>query len=560
MSSVSTTLLKTRLRQTTWLPIGIVVALLVLTVAFLLKQQFDEKLKNTASALSDVMKSQQSFFSEDIFLNSDQGIRLRVDSLLSDWKEKYPSVQACIRIEYAIPGQGSKKIKGCSLNSADADAIFESHSFTSTPITIGEKQIAHIDQAAIRPTTLADLFPPILWLTIVLAVLGATFAHRVLVNRVETEILNPLLEKITEDGRNAAIAETTRMVAHDIRKPFHVMKLALNTLLESKNELVRRVGVQICTDIEGSVRKVNAMLQDILDISREMTPHLEKVSATQLWRSSARETLRFYPDVKVDVQFHLHHKQMLMADPEKVSRVFTNLFENAVQAIGRGKIPSGIIKISSEDVPGKKQIQFNISNTGPGISKEDAALLFSPFFTRRKNGTGLGLSISKKIVNSHGGEIAYSYAGSEQTRFSFTFPCADAPDFTLKTNDTENGASLEKFIPQTILIFDDEKFVHSAWRKYAEDHQFVTLCHFARWEEFVEQNAMELAQGAVAFVDIHFLNSHHDGIDIARSLRKLGVKRLYAITGDPDTARESKLFDGVFGKEVPRNVEELIAG
>ena len=558
MTPVSTTLLKTKLRQTTWLPIGIVVALLMLAVAFLLKQQFDEKLKNTASALSDVMKSQQSFFSEDIFLNSDQGIRLRVDSLLSDWKDKYPSVQACIRIEYAIPGQASKKIKGCSLNAADADVIFQNHSFSSTPITIGEKEIAHIDQAAIRATTLTDLFPPILWVTIVLAVLGATFAHRVLVSRVETQILNPLLEKVSEDERNAAIADTTRMVAHDIRKPFQVMKLALNTLLESKNELARRVGVQIGADIEGSVRKVNAMLQDILDTSRDMKPEMKKVSAAKLWKSCIQDTLRFYPDIQVNVEYQLRHQRILMADPEQVSRVFTNLFENAVQAIGTGETPSGNIRISSEDLPGN-HIRFHISNNGPRISKDDAAQLFSPFFTRRKNGTGLGLSISKKIVNSHGGEISCSYTGEKETRFSFTLPSVADIELIAEDREDTRGDSLEKLRERTILVFDDEKFVHASWRQYANNHQFVALCHFTRWEDFVQQNAFALAQDAVAFVDIHFLNSRHSGNDVARSLRRLGIKRVYAITSDPEAARDSGLFDGIFGKELPTNLTELIA-
>ncbi len=530
----------------------------MLAVAFLLKQQFDEKLKNIASALSDVMKSQQSFFAADVFLNSNQGIQLRVDSLLSDWREKYPSVQACLRIEYAIPGKTPHKIKGCSLDAADADLILENHAFSSTPIKIGEKKIAHIDQAAIRPTTFHDLFPPILWLTIFLAMLGATFAHRVLVRRVEAQILNPLLEKITEDGRNAAIAETTRMVAHDIRKPFQVMKLALNTLLESKNELVRRVGVQLCADIEGSVRKVNAMLQDILDTSREMTPQVEKVSATKLWRACVHETLRFYPDIHVQVDYDLRHQKMLMADPEKVSRVFTNLFENAVQAIGMNAIPSGSIWIASEDVPGKNQIRFQVANSGVGIQQDDVNKLFSPFFTRKKDGTGLGLSISKKIVTSHGGQIAYSRLDSGKTCFAFTLPCSSVPELSFEMGSEEEETSMEKLKDRLVLIFDDEKSVHSNWRHYADKHQFVTLCHFTRWEEFVEQNAFSLAQDAVAFVDIHFLNSRHNGIDIAKSLRQLGAKRIYAITNDPETAKESGLFDEIFSKEIPANFRSLV--
>ena len=87
----------------------------------------------------------------------------------------------------------------------------------------------------------------------------------------------------------------------------------------------------------------------------------------------------------------------------------------------------------------------------------------------------------------------------------------------------------------------------------------MTFCHFNRWEDFVEQDAFSLARDAVAFVDIHFLNSRYDGCDIAKFLRKLGVTAVHAITADRDLADESQLFDKVFGKDVPRNFKALIA-
>lgn len=549
MKKVSTQILKKRLRQTTWLPIAIVVALLMGTVAFLLKQQFDEKLSNTAMALSEVMKSQQTFFSEDVFLNSDQGIRLRVSDLLEKWKEKYPSVQACIRIEYGSPQKDVNKVKNCSLGSVDADTIFTQHPFERTYVKVGDQTLASIDQAVIRPTTINDLFPPVLWLTMIIAVLGATFAHRILVDRVESRILNPLLEKITEDERNAAIAETTRMVAHDIRKPFQVLRLALNSLLESKNAFVRQAGRQIGSDIEGSVRKVNAMLQDILDISQDVKAVPKKASAAELIRSCLNDVIKFYPEVRVDIKLDLNHRQVLLVDPEKIARVFTNLFENAIQAIGRKSEPAGTLWITSEDAE-SGQIRFRIANDGPRIDEKDVNLLFSPFFTRRKGGTGLGLSISEKIVNSHGGDIRCSHSTSEQTSFSFTLPGSEVLDLLVEEGG-ENLNALDQLKDRVVLIFDDERSVHSSWQRYADNHPYITLCHFHRWEDFVQQNAFSLAQNAVAFVDIHYTNSRYDGIDIAKALKKLGVNSIYAITNDGETATQSGVFDRVFGKEVP---------
>lgn len=60
-------------------------------------------------------------------------------------------------------------------------------------------------------------------------------------------------------------------------------------------------------------------------------------------------------------------------------------------------------------------------------------------------------------------------------------------------------------------------------------------------------------------MDIQYKNSRRDGLDIARALRQLGVKRLYAITSAIELARESGLFDEVFGKEVPSDFKSLIA-
>jgi hypothetical protein len=136
-------------------------------------------------------------------------------------------------------------------------------------------------------------------------------------------------------------------------------------------------------------------------------------------------------------------------------------------------------------------------------------------------------------------------------------PSVSTRDLTVE--DRKTNDSIETLRERTVLVFDDEKLVHSNWRQYAASHRFVAFCHFTRWEEFVQQNAFSLAQDAVAFVDIHFLNSRYSGTDIAKSLRQLGVNKIYAITGDHETAQESGLFDGVFGKDIPDNLKELIA-
>lgn len=92
------------------------------------------------------------------------------------------------------------------------------------------------------------------------------------------------------------------------------------------------------------------------------------------------------------------------ADPDRLREVVTNLFDNAVKYTESGRISIGITGDS-------EVVQFHISDTGPGIPKEDVKHLFQKFYrvdtsaTRTIGGTGLGLYICRKIIELYGGRI-----------------------------------------------------------------------------------------------------------------------------------------------------------
>jgi two-component system NtrC family sensor kinase len=67
-------------------------------------------------------------------------------------------------------------------------------------------------------------------------------------------------------------------------------------------------------------------------------------------------------------------------------------------------------------------VRLVVSDTGAGISKENVAKLFTPFFTTKSNGTGLGLSISQAILREHGGSISVSSTEGEGTTVTVDVP------------------------------------------------------------------------------------------------------------------------------------------
>lgn len=94
----------------------------------------------------------------------------------------------------------------------------------------------------------------------------------------------------------------------------------------------------------------------------------------------------------------------VVADPDRLREVITNLFDNAVKYTETGKITIGL---TGDD----KVVQFRINDTGPGIPAEDQTHLFQKFYrvdnsaTRTIGGTGLGLFICKKIIELYNGRI-----------------------------------------------------------------------------------------------------------------------------------------------------------
>lgn len=110
-----------------------------------------------------------------------------------------------------------------------------------------------------------------------------------------------------------------------------------------------------------------------------------------------------------------------MIDPDRFREVITNLFDNAVKYTESGKISIGVTGDTSV-------VQFYITDTGPGIPKEDSTHLFQKFYrvdnsvTRTIGGTGLGLFISRKIIELYNGKIWVESEPGQGSTFYINLP------------------------------------------------------------------------------------------------------------------------------------------
>ncbi len=119
------------------------------------------------------------------------------------------------------------------------------------------------------------------------------------------------------------------------------------------------------------------------------------------------------------------------------------------------------MKIQGQRAKGEGQLQFSISDTGPGIAPEEMTMLFEAFAQTQtgrsaQEGTGLGLAISQKFVQLLGGTIAVSEL-QRGTTFKFTIPVtlANASD-VVASSVTQRVVALQPDQPRyRILVVDD---------------------------------------------------------------------------------------------------------
>jgi len=143
-------------------------------------------------------------------------------------------------------------------------------------------------------------------------------------------------------------------------------------------------------------------------ILQQLAPVLENV--IQLY-AGAHKDIVFTGDIPVDLPD-------VFLDREQIKRVFINLFENAVEAMG-GK---GRLWVIARMTANNSMVQIDVADEGPGISPEDVPKLFQPDFSRKKKKSGLGLAIVLRIIKDHGGTIRVEKNIPQGARFIMELP------------------------------------------------------------------------------------------------------------------------------------------
>jgi PAS domain S-box-containing protein len=224
--------------------------------------------------------------------------------------------------------------------------------------------------------------------------------------------------RIRESERLAHIGKLTTSLAHEIRNPLSSVKINSQIILkntEFDGNDNRRMEI-----IVQEISRLERILDEMLDFARPVKLKLEPVSINGLMDSCLEIMDARMREKNIAVK-KLYTKKLpkILVDHEKIEQAVINVLLNAVEVLPEDGHIEVVTKRLRTD---GGALQVEISDDGPGVSREDFPYIFDPFFSNKKKGTGLGLSNVKKIIEAHGGEGRVVLLKPHGTRVSLTIP------------------------------------------------------------------------------------------------------------------------------------------
>lgn len=222
--------------------------------------------------------------------------------------------------------------------------------------------------------------------------------------------------------------ELVSYVSHDLRTPLSSLQGYLETWQLKHTTLTEEASENLIQVALDNARKTSQLVEQLFELahldSDSVTLHYEPVAVAELAQDVIQklELNAMERGVKVSVEPQ-DPGLIVMADIQRIERVFTNLLDNAIRHCQQGD------RVSVQITPRQDRMQIAISDTGCGIPQAELPQIFEPHFratnsaNSHKTHSGLGLAIARRILELHSSAIQVVSKQEQGTTFSFELPC-----------------------------------------------------------------------------------------------------------------------------------------
>jgi signal transduction histidine kinase len=265
-----------------------------------------------------------------------------------------------------------------------------------------EKKGAHTFVLVMSTEVVRDAILNDLWMRAIIAILGTIavagygLAWRSLEKTSELQLRLVRASELNLHLKELNLAAAG--LAHETRNPLNIIRGLAHLI--SKQDGTSPETQAKSREIIDETDRVTAQLNEFINYSRPREVRRTPVNLNAV-AGEVVQTLNFDLDEK-SLKIELQVEPIVIeADEQLLRQVLFNLVLNAIEAVPA----QGAIRIRAGKRTNEEAF-IEISDNGPGVSPENRAEIFKPYFTTHEEGTGLGLAVVQQIVLAHGWEIS----------------------------------------------------------------------------------------------------------------------------------------------------------
>lgn len=225
--------------------------------------------------------------------------------------------------------------------------------------------------------------------------------------------LQGFLETIQRADRLAAVGSLATGIAHEIRNPLGSIK-GMTQLIEedlADNE-ENSNHIDYLKRIRKESDRLDKLVSSIMDFARTEPGAATKIHLNDTLKElyeTALAKMEYGPDELPNVEWDLAELPAIPLEENRIRQAYLNLIINALEEISEQTNGKLIFRSYLDKSYRKRQLCFEIANTGNALPKEIKERIFEPFFTTKPEGTGLGLPIAYQIIVANNGNMEFEF-------------------------------------------------------------------------------------------------------------------------------------------------------
>jgi signal transduction histidine kinase len=237
-------------------------------------------------------------------------------------------------------------------------------------------------------------------------------------NQMTTQLIEQR-DRAIQAERVAAWRELARRLAHELKNPLFPLQLTIENLQKARDRMpgeFDEVFRESTVTLLGELANLKTIVGRFSDFARMPTPRFERLDLREVVQG-VQKLYDAHPEIECVTELP-PDPVYAQADPEQIHRALSNLVLNAMDAMPEG----GMVRIRAGAIESGARLE--VIDSGQGLTSEECARLFTPYYTTKQHGTGLGLAIVQSVVADHHGKISVVSEPGKGATFVIELPRA----------------------------------------------------------------------------------------------------------------------------------------